>query len=186
MIDNPEQDKGPEQDYDSFVLKAPERRNYLIDPPMARTVFLAGSIEMGEAEDWQERVTKTLINNYLYVFNPRRDDWDSTWEQDIKDPNFFEQVRWELDHLDSANYILMYFSPETKAPISLLELGLYADSGKIVVCCPPGFWRRGNVQMVAAKYNIPLFDDLDAAARYIVWHNESRLKRAQGRFERAR
>jgi hypothetical protein len=57
--------------------------------------------------------------------------------------------------------IVMYFSPETKSPISLLELGLYASSGKIHVICPDGFWRRGNVEIVCNKYNIPLYETLN-------------------------
>jgi hypothetical protein len=57
----------------------------------------------------------------------------------------------------------MYFSPETKSPISLLELGLHAESSRMVVCCPPGFWRKGNVDIVCTRYNIPLFNDMESA-----------------------
>lgn len=43
------------------------------------SVFLAGSIEMGAAEDWQDKLTKLLNHpNIDYILNPRRDDWDST------------------------------------------------------------------------------------------------------------
>jgi hypothetical protein len=55
----------------------------------------------------------------------------------------------------------MYFHPETKAPISLLELGLHAASGKIIVVCPDGFWRKGNVEIVCTRYNIPMFNSLE-------------------------
>jgi hypothetical protein len=57
----------------------------------------------------------------------------------------------------------MYFSPETKSPISLLELGLHAESDRMIVCCPPGFWRKGNVDIVCTRYNIPLFNDMESA-----------------------
>ncbi|KAJ6545564.1 hypothetical protein B0H19DRAFT_1167988 [Mycena capillaripes] len=56
---------------------------------------------------------------------------------------FKEQVDWELDSQDRADFIAMFFHPYTKAPVSLLELGLYAPSGKMVVCCPEGFYRPG-------------------------------------------
>jgi hypothetical protein len=48
----------------------------------------------------------------------------------------------------------MYFDENTKSPISLLELGLYASSGKMIVYCPEGFWRKGNVDIVAQRYDI--------------------------------
>ena len=41
------------------------------------------------------------------------------------------------------------------------ELGLYARSGKLKVCCPEGFWRRGNVEVVCRRYHVPLFSSLD-------------------------
>ena len=127
----------------------------------ARSVFLAGSIDMGSAVDWQAEMTSALEDLPVSVFNPRRDDWDSSWVQDISDPQFNEQVTWELDHMDRATVIAVYFDPNGKAPITLMELGLHAREGKVVVCCPEGFWRRGNVQMVCARYDIPLVDTLE-------------------------
>jgi hypothetical protein len=131
---------------------------------LPRSIFLAGSIDMGEAENWQDRVTASLFREFPHgvaILNPRRDDWDSSWVQDISDPQFAEQVRWELAHLERADVICYYFDPNGKAPITLMELGLHAASGKAVVCCPEGFWRRGNVQMVCEKYNLPLYDDIE-------------------------
>jgi len=126
-------------------------------------IFLAGSIEAGKAEQWQERIVRAMsgVSN-LVILNPRRDDWDGSWEQRADNPQFFEQVSWELDMLDAADIVVMYLAPDTKSPISLLELGLYARSGKLKVCCPTGFWRRGNVEMVCKRYQIPLFENLDA------------------------
>lgn len=125
-------------------------------------VFLAGSIEMGTAVNWQEQLTELLANYRGTILNPRRDAWDSSWVQDIKNPQFKEQVDWELDALRTSDHILMYFDPETKSPITLLELGLSARSGKLFVACPPGFWRRGNVQIVCQRMGIPLFEDWDS------------------------
>lgn len=55
----------------------------------------------------------------------------------------------------------MYLDPNTKSPISLLELGLHANSKKLWVVCPDGFWRKGNVEVVCSLYDIPLFNSLD-------------------------
>ena len=85
--------------------------------------------------------------------------------QSIGNPQFREQVEWELHAQDQATLIVMYFAPATKAPITLLELGLAARSGKLVVGCPDGFWRKGNVEVVCAEYGIPLVADLDALDR---------------------
>ena len=95
-----------------------------------------------------------------FIFNPRRDDWDSSWTQSIENPQFNQQVSWEMTALDIAQVIFMYFAPETKSPISLLELGMYASSGKMIVCCPMEFWRRGNVEMACARFGVPLYSDL--------------------------
>lgn len=139
-------------------------KSFQIQPPIRLTIdderlpdasiFLAGSIEMGAAENWQDEFMARYPNNMMF-FNPRRYDWDSSW--DHNSPQFDEQVNWELDMLDQSDYIVMYFDPNTKSPISLLELGLYANSGRLIVCCPDGFWRQGNVRIVCERYNIPLF-----------------------------
>jgi hypothetical protein len=41
-----------------------------------------------------------------------------------------------------------------------LELGLFARSGKRVVGCPDGFWRKGNVEVVCDHYGIPMVEGL--------------------------
>jgi hypothetical protein len=131
-------------------------------PGFERRIFLAGSIEMGLAEQWQERIVKALSNvSGLVILNPRRDYWDAGWEQRADNPQFSGQVSWELDMLDAADIVVMYLAPGTNSPISLLELGLCANSGKLKVCCPEGFWRRGNVEIVCMRHRIPLFETLD-------------------------
>lgn len=132
------------------VIKAPQSLDF-----QGSSVFLAGSIEMGKAVDWQTQVTNALSDYDVTILNPRRDDWDSSWKQEISNPQFNEQVTWELNALDMADVIAMYFDPKTQSPISLLELGLYADTQKLVVCCPDGFWRKGNVDIVCKRKDIP-------------------------------
>jgi hypothetical protein len=130
----------------------------------SRTIFLAGSIEMGVAEDWQSNVEELFLNYQAAVlFNPRRAEWDSSWTQDIENPQFYQQVNWELNALEKSDLIFMYFAPGTKSPISLLELGLFAHTGKMIVCCPDGFWRKGNVDIVCDRYGIPVYSDFDRA-----------------------
>jgi hypothetical protein len=137
-------------------IKAPAQ------PGFELRVFLAGSIEMGAAEKWQELIANSMSDvSDVVILNPRRDDWDSSWEQRADRPQFSGQVSWELDMLEAADMVVMYLAPGTHSPVSLLELGLCARSGKLMVCCPEGFWRRGNVEMVCRRHRVPLFDSLD-------------------------
>ena len=112
-------------------------------------VFLAGSIEMGNASKWQTQLTLQVINGGkpFIVLNPRRDDWDSSWEQDPSaGTEFSEQVDWELDMIDDSDVVFFYFDPNTKSPISLLELGYVVAKNKpLYVVCPEDFYRYGNV-----------------------------------------
>lgn len=129
------------------------------------SIFLAGSIDMGKAINWQEefiqKAQKVDKLKDCNVFNPRRPDWDSSWEQTFENPHFYQQVTRELHGLETADYIVVYFAEHSQAPITLLELGLHAQSGKVLVCCPKGFWRKGNVDIVCNRYQIPIFDTLD-------------------------
>ncbi len=141
----------------SKIFKAPDKTG----SSSRKSVFLAGSIEMDKAEDWQAKVSTALQGMEIDIYNPRRENWDASWEQSISDKNFRTQVEWELDHLDKATAIFMYFDKKTKSPISLLELGLHATGGKLVVVCPDQFWRKGNVEVTCKRYNIPLFDNIE-------------------------
>lgn len=131
-------------------------QDYKHYPKEMKRVFLAGSIEMGAAENWQEKVAKELEEYNIVLLNPRRKNWDSSWKQTMDSPKFVEQVNWELDGQERADYILMYFDPNTKAPITLMELGLFHENEGLIVCCPDGFWRKGNVEMVCDRHGITL------------------------------
>jgi hypothetical protein len=160
----------------------------VIKPPAAlawapgrASVFLAGSIEMGTAPQWQPRFEAALAaaggDVDVVALNPRRDDWDASWDQRMHNPRFREQVEWELAAQERADVIAMYFAPETRAPVTLLELGLFARSGKVLVACPEGYWRRGNVEVVCARYGVPLVDTLEE----LVAHTLPRLGLTPGR-----
>lgn len=136
-------------------------------------VFMAGSIEMGAAEPWQERVVSGLKDLDIVLLNPRRTDWDSTWEQRAHNVNFSEQVNWELDALEAARWVIFYFDPNTKSPITLMELGLMArPNARVLVCCPDGFWRKGNVEIVCQRNNIEMVDSIDELVEAIAEYHQ--------------
>lgn len=124
-------------------------------------VFLAGTIDMGNSEDWQKKFISELDtiednHNYYVVYNPRRDKGFND------DPDEFEyQVNWELERLESADTIVMHILGTSKSPITLMELGLFARSKKLLVICEPNFYRYGNVRIVCERYGIPLFNSMD-------------------------
>lgn len=139
------------------VIKAPEE----LTINNQYSVFLAGSIEGDTATNWQDIVIENLSHKEGVLLNPRRSSWDASWKQEIENSKFKEQVTWELNALEQADKIIMYFDPATKSPISLLELGLFAKSGKLLVCCPEGFWRKGNVDIVCERYKIDQVNNLE-------------------------
>jgi len=133
-------------------------------------IFLAGTIDMGDSENWQESVINWMSGwtDKVVLLNPRRQDWNSEWEQDANNMQFREQVRWELDAMQCADLRFFVFATDennarkAKAPITLLELGLHKDKPAIV-CCPPGYYRKGNVDIVCHKYRIPVYDSFGQA-----------------------
>jgi hypothetical protein len=72
------------------VIKPPQN----IENIKGYKVFLAGSIEMGKAENWQSKLTNYIesLGKDIVIYNPRRDDWNPCWEQKISNDNFYNQV----------------------------------------------------------------------------------------------
>lgn len=147
---------------------------FVVEPPNKVpkghfTIFLAGSIEMGKATDWQAEIIRRLNGYDCVVLNPRRKDWDSSWVQSSENVNFTTQVAWEMNGLEECELAVFYFEPGTLSPISLMELGWMSGMGKrCIVCCPEGFWRKGNVDLLCARNNIRQVDTLDSLIKEAV------------------
>lgn len=122
--------------------------------------FLCGAIDQGKADDWQSKVANFVKEKFddgtgvkIEVLNPRRDEWDSSWEQVPENDLFSGQVKWELGNLDSCNFVFVGLPKDSKAPISLLELGLMLNQKKCIVWCEEGFYRSGNVIVTCDHYD---------------------------------
>lgn len=137
-----------------------------------KSVFLAGSIEMGKAENWQLAATELFVANDFVVFNPRRPDWNPDWIQSMESPEFLQQVHWEDQALNVADHIIVYLQPGTISPISIGEAYLHATSKKLVVICPHGFHRKGNIDYLCFRYNVPQFDTVEDAMNYLINKNK--------------
>jgi len=59
---------------------------------------------------------------------------------------------------EHADVVVVYYGPGTDAPISLLELGLCARSGKAIVACHKEYRKRGNVFIVSQRLGIDFID----------------------------
>jgi hypothetical protein len=133
------------------------------------SIFVAGSIEQGKAIEWQkhfyEEICKMRPTPNVIIYNPRRDNWDSKWDQSSKNPALVEQIEWELEHLEKADLIVMFLQPGTRSAISLLELGLYARDvfvlkKQMLVLCPEGFDRKANIDVTCQFYDILTAKDM--------------------------
>lgn len=105
----------------TLVLHPHEEMPDSIDLKSYKSVFLAGTIDMGSGVDWQKDVAE-----------------------------LFEKA------------------PGNKSPITLLELGLFAKSGKLYVVCTEGFYRYDNVRITCAKYGVPVYASLTEAIGEII------------------
>jgi hypothetical protein len=141
----------------TIVIKSPYE--FPVDDSRLK-IFLGGTIDMGNSEDWQTKLAQDLSDENVILLNPRSDIWDKSWQPVSTDSNFRRQVQWELSALEASDIIVMYFAPGSQSPISLLEFGLYARTQKLRVVCPDGFWRKGNVDIVAEKYGIKVYQTL--------------------------
>lgn len=120
-------------------------------------IFLGGTIDSGQSENWQKKICKDFINEKDFIlFNPRRDNWPNEGSSEV-----IKQIKWEHKRMDESDYIIINILPDSKSPISLMEIGMYNESGKLLVFCTDKFYRYDNVKVVCEKYKIKLFETND-------------------------
>jgi rhodanese-related sulfurtransferase len=131
-------------------------------------IFLAGSIDNGEADNWQDNIIEELFNwsnikddDNIVILNPRREDWNKDIDPTQRSPYLISQINWELRGMEASDIILFYFTKDSKAPISLLELGLNINkkNKKIIVYCEEGFYRQINIEETCKRYNVDFYLD---------------------------
>jgi hypothetical protein len=160
------------------ALKGKPTRTFLAPEKVKKptgysSVFLAGSIEMGKAKDWQTELTDKIIDDKklskLIITNPRRKDWDSSWKQEKTNAQFFEQVTWELSNIEAADFVVVYFDGATQSPITLMELGIITQSkpDRVVVLCPDNYFRKGNVDIVCDRYGVTQVNTIEEIVEFL-------------------
>lgn len=146
------------------VFMAPnewDNGTYRIDGVMPINIFLGGTIDNGCSVNHQSALIKELnevdTTHPIMIYNPRRADWN----KDAEKGELSKQIDWELYHLERADLIVMNILPNSKSPISLMELGLFAKEKKMIVFCGENFYRYENVRMTCERYGVPLFNTND-------------------------
>jgi len=120
-------------------------------------VFLAGSIDNSYFGDWRKKIIKK-IETKVNVFDPTNKKHNSLSNAEMK-----SHILWELDALAISDKILLNFLPDSKSPISLVELGLYVASNKLIVVCPIEFYKSSYVYTLCKKYDTPIYDTINNA-----------------------
>lgn len=142
------------------IYRAPESVPANIAVPK---IFLAGSIDLGKAVEWQPELEKSLAPFDVAIFNPRRLDFDANAVYSEDSPYMVEQIEWELKRIKQSDIVLFYFDPKGLAPITLYEHGLVSESvenGFVtgIVYCPEGYWKRANVIVNSRFHKFKIVD----------------------------
>ena len=135
------------------VIHAPDNTDNLDK----MSIFLAGTIDMGNSLDWQKKITEDWEKYDVTFLNPRRPDWDSDFGSD----EVQKQVKWELDAMDKADIIIVNILEDSESPITIAETYRHAGSAKLFVACPDGFYRYDNISAVCEHYKSALYGSWD-------------------------
>lgn len=122
----------------------PHKKIYKLDYTRHR-VYLAGSTK---GDNWQLTFVQKMSGLNVDVFNPRGLCVDGLFE-------------WELDHLNIATVIALYFDPKDPSPTGLLTLGMFAKTDRLIVCCPNAFHKKSDVDIICKREDIHTVETLD-------------------------
>ena len=131
--------------------KPPYKKIYKLDYTRHR-VYLAGSTK---GDNWQGRFVREMSGLNVDVFNPRNNVVDG-------------QYGWEIDHLNIATVIALYFDPKDPSPSGLLTLGMFAKTDRLIVCCPKIFYKKGDVDIICEREDIHTIETLDLLIEHTV------------------
>jgi hypothetical protein len=158
------------------VVSPPQRQRY----GRGRSVFLAGNVETGKSRTWKDVLVSQLEEKSneeglrLTVFGPQRKEWERSWEHVSEGSRYREQMRWEFEHMEEADVVVVYVGPATSSFNGPLELGLFAKSGRLVVYCPLEFWKKGNVSIFCERYGVTVVETEDELAGVVMERLEAR------------
>jgi hypothetical protein len=151
----------PKDDGDISLLPAPKMNVVYALDPLTKSIFLAGPTPRSpEVASWRPEALKTLawLDFKGEVFVPE--------SSDLKphEAGYDNQVWWELEALEKATVVVFWVPRDLEtmpAFTTNVEFGMLVKSGKVLLGAPEGAPKMNYLKMVAAKYNVKFFDDLD-------------------------
>ena len=69
-----------------------------------------------------------------------------------------------------AHIIVMVIDPATLSPVTMIEFGLHAKGKKLMVVCPDGFWKKGNIDITCEFYGVKQFDTMEELIEFMRKH----------------
>lgn len=124
-------------------------------PQNKECIFLAGSMAAKSEINWRQTVVDELQESYHFL-DPTNPNHDT-----LEDLEMRKHIKWELDELKKADYIIMNFLPDSLSPISMVELGMYIATNKLIVVCPKEFYKWRYIDTLCKEYNTPIFNQLE-------------------------
>ncbi|MDG1333826.1 MAG: nucleoside 2-deoxyribosyltransferase domain-containing protein [Crocinitomicaceae bacterium] len=124
-------------------------------PQDRASVFLAGSMATTRKNNWRQTATRTFQAAYHFFdpTNPRHNN--------LNDEEMRNHIKWELEAMKLSDIIILNFLPDSLSPISLVEIGMYISSNKLVVVCPKEFYKWRYIDTLCNEYNTPIFNQLE-------------------------
>ena len=130
-----------------------------LDNTKQKFIFLAGSIDNSK-NNWRNYQMKKF--KYYSYFDPTNYNFSSLNNQEM-----INHINWEFTAMEKADIILLNLLPNSLSPISLVELGLYVSSKKIIIVCPKEFYKSTYVYALCKKYNSIIFEKLEEVTEEI-------------------
>ncbi|GAA3594258.1 nucleoside 2-deoxyribosyltransferase domain-containing protein [Flavivirga amylovorans] len=125
-------------------------------------IFLAGSIDLNLPSNWRKEVID-IIGAKAHFLDPTIIN-----HNELNDSQMKNHIHWELDALHLADKVFLNFLPSSKSPISLIELGMYIKTSKLVVVCPNEFYQSRYIKTLCNKYKVSVFNSLSIAVNSIL------------------
>lgn len=133
----------------------------LLNKNEKKLIFLAGSMDINQPYTWRKNVIKTL-NSKACFLDPTRLDHNTMNNIEMEN-----HINWELEALALSDIVFLNFLPTSQSPISLIELGMYVKSTKLLVNCPDQFYQSRYIKALCKKYKVPIYPSLNESLQYL-------------------
>ena len=115
-----------------------------------------------DSDGWKETVRRVFCDRKILIEDIKS--WETEdYTSSEEDLNYNHLISKDLDSLHSSDVILIYFKEGYKNRFPFFSLGYFCNNDNLVILCSEDFSKRGIVQMICTRKNIPLFYTLEGA-----------------------